>query len=838
MGGTAAPDDFALTVNGTLVMSDGENFYPENSTLFLDETSLVNYNFTGIAGDNCPLNLDEPFTLGQNTTCTITNTFVPPQSPSLTLKKTVINNNGRTAAASDFELTATGPTGFSGNGTVSSGPNFSAGTYDLSEIGPPGYTASDWVCTGATQNDANTVTITVDDSATCTITNDDTPITTPSLTLKKTVINNNGRTAAASDFELTATGPTGFSGNGTVSSGPNFSAGTYDLSEIGPPGYTASDWVCTGATQNDANTVTITVDDSATCTITNDDTPITTPSLTLKKTVINNNGRTAAASDFELTATGPTGFSGNGTVSSGPNFSAGTYDLSEIGPPGYTASDWVCTGATQNDANTVTITVDDSATCTITNDDTPITTPSLTLKKTVINNNGRTAAASDFELTATGPTGFSGNGTVSSGPNFSAGTYDLSEIGPPGYTASDWVCTGATQNDANTVTITVDDSATCTITNDDTPITTPSLTLKKTVINNNGRTAAASDFELTATGPTGFSGNGTVSSGPNFSAGTYDLSEIGPPGYTASDWVCTGATQNDANTVTITVDDSATCTITNDDTPITTPSLTLKKTVINNNGRTAAASDFELTATGPTGFSGNGTVSSGPNFSAGTYDLSEIGPPGYTASDWVCTGATQNDANTVTITVDDSATCTITNDDTPITTPSLTLKKTVINNNGRTAAASDFELTATGPTGFSGNGTVSSGPNFSAGTYDLSEIGPPGYTASDWVCTGATQNDANTVTITVDDSATCTITNDDTPITTPSLTLKKTVINNNGRTAAASDFELTATGPTGFSGNGTVSSGPNFSAGTYDLSEIGPPGYTASDWVCTGATQK
>jgi cysteine-rich repeat protein len=98
-------------------------------------------------------------------------------------------------------------------------------------------------------------------------------------------------------------------------------------------------------------------------------------------------------------------------------------------------------------------------------------------------------------------------------------------------------------------------------------------------------------------------------------------------------------------------------------------------------------------------------------------------------------------------------------------TPNLTLVKAVINDSGRTEKPSAWVLTASGPTGFSGNGpSVPSGSGFDPGTYDLSESGPDGYTASDWVCVGVTQDDADTVTLGPDDSAVCTLTNNDTEI--------------------------------------------------------------------------
>ena len=105
--------------------------------------------------------------------------------------------------------------------------------------------------------------------------------------------------------------------------------------------------------------------------------------------------------------------------------------------------------------------------------------------------------------------------------------------------------------------------------------------------------------------------------------------------------------------------------------------------------------------------------------------------------------------------------------------------------------APSWTLTAAGPTSFSGPGpTVESGDGFEPGTYDLSESGgPPDYSASAWVCVGGNQDDADTITLGQGEAATCTITNDDSDAT--SLTVFKTIINNNGGTITDPDaFEL------------------------------------------------
>jgi hypothetical protein len=99
---------------------------------------------------------------------------------SLTLVKQVVNDDGGSAQASDWTLSASGPTSFSGPGpSVSSGDGFAAGTYTLAESGgPDGYAASAWDCAGAAVDGADTVTVTAGSQVTCTIVNDDIPVPT------------------------------------------------------------------------------------------------------------------------------------------------------------------------------------------------------------------------------------------------------------------------------------------------------------------------------------------------------------------------------------------------------------------------------------------------------------------------------------------------------------------------------------------------------------------------------------------------------------------------------------------------------------------------------------
>ena len=683
-------------------------------------------------------------TEGQNATCTITNTAIPPQ---LTLVKVVDNGaTGGTAVATDWTLTGTGPvtiTGATGSAPVTNAV-VRVGSYALTESGGPGgYTASAWTCVGGSQT-GSSVALALNQSATCTITN---TALQAQLTLFKTVTNNNGGTALPTDWTLSAAGPTtgisGPTGSGAVTSVP-VNPGQYALAESGgPTGYAAGPWSCTGAT-NAVSPVTIALGQTVVCTIDNDDQP---SQLTLVKTVTNDSGGTAAPTDWTLSATGPTTISG--TTGSPPvtdaTVSAGSYTLAESAAvSGYTAGPWNCTAGTLTGSNLV-LGNGVSATCTINNNDQPAR---LTLRKVVdARDSGSTKVPADWTVTAI-PQAITGQGTVSGNGDPTspggvnqrevfAGTYALSESGTPsGFTPSTWTCTGGSISGA-TVTVPNGGDVTCQITN---TAIAPTLTLVKVVDNGTtGGTGAPTDWTLTADGPTvvtGNSGQPAVTTRP-VEVGTYDLSESGGPGgYTPSNWVCVDGEASTTSSVTLIEGQNATCTITNN---AQQAHLTLVKTVTNNNGGIAQPSDWTLTAAGPTPASGPGGSAAVGNVpvNPGDYDLSEsAGPSGYAAGTWACTGGSLSGAR-VTVDLGASATCTINNDDQPAT---LTLVKQVVNNHGGTAGPTDWSLFAAGPTPLNG---VSGSPGFtavpvSAGDYDLSEMGgPPGYSASGWSCSAA-----------------------------------------------------------------------------------------------------
>ena len=203
----------------------------------------------------------------------------------ITLVKNLINDDGGTASLADFILSAVGSdtvTGVSGTTNVTKAV-VEPGTYILSETIVPGYTAGNWVCTGATKFSVNQIELVGGDHAVCTITNDDEAFST--LTLVKDLSNDAGGTAALSDFTLS------FNGAGGSGSGVNGDAaitnvtvapGSYALTETAIPGYSLDAIQCDGSDADGLDGVDVQAGEKITCVYVNDDQGV---DLTIGKTV-------------------------------------------------------------------------------------------------------------------------------------------------------------------------------------------------------------------------------------------------------------------------------------------------------------------------------------------------------------------------------------------------------------------------------------------------------------------------------------------------------------------------------------------------------------------------
>ena len=130
---------------------------------------------------------------------------------TLTLVKTVTNDNGGTAVPTDWTLTRHRPTpiiGTTGSAAVTAAP-VNAGTYTLTETGPAGYTACAWTCVGGTQTGSS---IALALGAVGDLHDQQRRHRRP-LTLVKTVINDNGGTAVGDRLDVDGRpGPTPISG--------------------------------------------------------------------------------------------------------------------------------------------------------------------------------------------------------------------------------------------------------------------------------------------------------------------------------------------------------------------------------------------------------------------------------------------------------------------------------------------------------------------------------------------------------------------------------------------------------------------------------------------------
>lgn len=812
-GGIKQISDFNLYIGDTKVTSGVANQI-DAGTYTVREDNLTGYNASNWGGD-CRSNGEITLSPGDNKTCTITNDDI---APTLKLVKSVTNDNGGTLEPKDWTLTATGENGFSDLGNSTTFHTVKAGvSYALSESDVSGYTSKGWQCDGGTFVN-NTIKLDLADKVTCTVTNDD---IAPHLTLIKNLTDIYDSGLLPSSWTLSAIPASGIGFSGTTGVNQDVTAGmAYTLSESGPTGTIASQWDCNGGTQSDS-TITLDPGQNVICTITNTTKPA---NLIIRKVLINDNGGTKTYSDFSYQVNNDPVVNFEADGQNELSLSKGIYSVRETTAPGYTT--------TYDNCDRIDLNIGETQICTITNND---VAPSLQLVKVVDNKYGGNAKITDWNLKADGPTSISGDGGVTSGNEFKAGTYTLSESGSvTGYNASDWSCTNnIVVNENNQITLGLGQSTKCTITNTEIQ---PTLKLVKTVVNNHGGNKKVSDFNL-------YIGDTQVNSdvATKVNSGEYIVREDQLVGYTASDW---GGDCSPDGKVTLKSGENKTCTITNSDSQ---SKITVIKKIINDNGGTKTVGDFDITLTDSTltfdagvkdGDTTTYTASVFGNVNQ-EYTLSEIiAGTGYTMDSLECSLGTNG---VFTLPEGQDVTCTIVNND---IAPKLTLNKIASNTFGGNKAESDWTLYAkqNGVTALSGKGAagdndVISSSTFKAGSYTLSEEGPTGYTASAWTCTGTGSLSNDVITLGVGQESVCSITNSDQPA---GLTVIKKVINDNDGDATINDFEIKLNNDLITFGNGitegtttTYTSTPTVSSNTqYSLSEKDLEGYEEGDWNC------
>lgn len=204
---------------------------------------------------------------------------IPPTSTLATLHvvKQVVNNSGGTAIASNFnlhvKLSGVEVAGSPAIGIVAPGTSYSlaAGTYVVSEDATTLPYAQSF--SGAC-NSSGSVTLSAGNDVTCTVVNDDIEavvVLPASITVIKTVINDNGKTRTVASFPLFVNGTPVISGVTTV-----FPVGAYVVTETSDSNYTR-----TFSGDCDVNgSLSLVAGNNKTCTITNNDiAPVFVPGL-------------------------------------------------------------------------------------------------------------------------------------------------------------------------------------------------------------------------------------------------------------------------------------------------------------------------------------------------------------------------------------------------------------------------------------------------------------------------------------------------------------------------------------------------------------------------------
>ena len=340
-----------------------------------------------------------------------------------------------------------------------------------------------------------------------------------------------------------------------------------------------------------------------------------------------------------------------------------------------------------------------------------------------------------------------------------AGTYDLTEVVPATWLLSSATCLLQTTSPTPTGTFTTPAmvdfevrsgiETICTFTNG---LQQGSLIVTKVVVNDNGGTKSPSDFGFQVNGGPAVTfeadGSNTIALAP----GIYSVTEPAVAGYSTSYSNCTSVTVPPAG--------SATCTITNNDQPAT---LNVRKVVNNSSGGTKVASDFSFSVNGgpPVAFEPDGTNTL--TVDAGTYTVTEPAVSGYTTGYSNCANLVLPNGG--------SATCVITNTDQAAT---LVVQKVVVNDNGGSRIATEFQFQVSGGTATSflqdgadqlrGIVTLS----LPAGTYSVTEPAVSGYATTYDGCTGVVLVNGAT--------STCTIVNDDTKAAPTGSTVQSAVL--------------------------------------------------------------
>lgn len=519
-------------------------------------------------------------------------------SGTVTITKTMVNNNGGTADSADFHY-------FVNDVEVALGVpvDLVAGPFLVTETGPDGYSASfsadcSGTVGGAVGDDDFSGDLLArggdcddDDECpecpppevyACEITNDDIP---PSLELVKVVVNDHGGVLTAGAWTLSADGPTDISGPGGATSGPLFEAGIYALSEgsvvPGAGDYSTGPWQCVGGTQNDSS-ITLDIGESAVCTIINDD-PLQrlpgTGEILVYKVIDPTSDTPPGGESFPFTSSwGDFNLAGGGMTSSGP-LDEGIYSVAEGDlPEGWSLVSGECSEGTPGSIN---LGAEEVVTCTFTNryDEPEGGESSLTINKVGVLLPGEDADTDASFAFVAGESSFSlGVGGSQSIPvelgEEGTATIVVTESYPGDWVLSDVECSGAvsTERSGDSVSVVVGvQEASCTFTNTQTATAGPggSLTIQKVT-----GPAGGTGFSFDAGDLGTFSLDDGGSQQFDLEAGSYTVTELPSEELALTSVVCTAldyVVDLAAGSVTVNLaeGEAALCTFTNGALPFT-----------------------------------------------------------------------------------------------------------------------------------------------------------------------------------------------------------------------------------------------------------------------------
>ncbi len=383
-------------------------------------TATANYVLTCVNGANSVV---------KNVTVTVTPPV--PTTATLTLIKSVENDNGGTAVAADFQAKIDG-----GNVPWGVAQTLTPGAHTASETGLEGYITTVW---GGDCAADGSITLVAGENKTCSNMSADIPGT---LIVKKVLTQDNGRTETAVAFSFQVNGGTATAFEADGQNDVTVNAGTYSVVEVADTNYTTTYENCTDVVIPNGGT--------ATCTITNNDVAAapTTGTLIVDKITQPEGDST----EFTITAAGSGAITGGGSGS----LTHATNESYEVEPGTYSVTETAMDGwqIVSNTCVDVVVAAGATETCAITN----AKLPKLTVIKDVINDDLGEKQAADFALFIDATSVTSGVQTT-----VAIGAHTVSETPDSGYTAT---ISGDCAADG-TITLAAGDVKSCTITNND-----------------------------------------------------------------------------------------------------------------------------------------------------------------------------------------------------------------------------------------------------------------------------------------------------------------------------------------------------------------------------------